>query len=243
MNPGVSPVWPIKRRSRQVSRSQTRNRKSIKPSFDALEGRKLLTFSAISYSIFPKATAMVGNQKAENGTEDTRTFLPGSLNRFGDAKKDLNGSTAMASAKIETTATSQTKDTVQSGTITVVKDDLNNTSVNGASVSSRAQTDFTYKFRSDKSFTFSESGSLYWTCNIPPLTTGNMGSIGIYNSNGALVAGSQLTVNNGRSTSFGAVSPLLPKGEYTIKLICNNNTAAANVSVANGSIQWSINSV
>ena len=80
-------MWPMKRQLSRVSSSETRSPKSIKPTVDALESRQLLSFSAITYSLFPKATAHVAGQEFSNGTEKRYTSLQANLDFRENAKK------------------------------------------------------------------------------------------------------------------------------------------------------------
>ena len=57
------------------------------------------------------------------------------------------------------------------------------------------------------------------------------------------MAGSDLSVSAGSTTPFGATSGTLPKGEYTIKLVCSNDTNITNMSTLRGTVNWSISTV
>ncbi len=68
-------MWLTKSQSRRVSRGKLRNRKSIKPNVDGLEERRLLSFSPVTYSIFPQATVTVAGKRYSNGNE-IRALVP-----------------------------------------------------------------------------------------------------------------------------------------------------------------------
>ena len=177
-------MWPMKRQLRQASRSETRNRKSIKPNVDGLEDRKLLSFSAITYSLLAKATATVGARTFPAGKERLHPFpgkKPLDYNETAE-NKHSNGTIAKSVASMQATAESQNGANFQSGTISVSNDDLNNTSVNKTSVSSRSPDRFDIQLqRASSRFTFTDSGFLKWTWNDPLRTTpGSLGSIAIY---------------------------------------------------------------
>ncbi len=44
----------------------------------------------------------------------------------------------------------------------------------------------------------------------------------------------------GTPSPFAAMSNTLPAGDYTIKLMCNNNTNIYNTSTLRGNVDWSI---
>ena len=235
-------MWPMKRQARHVVRSEIRDRKSIKLNVDRLEERALLSFFPMSYSIFPKATASVAGIEASNGQEYKSFSLPRMMDGFAETRKvHANGTSAFAFAKMEATASSRNNDNIHDGTIKVLNADLDVKVQKSTAARSHAQTNFTYRFNSTSNFTFKESASFLWTWNLQRTAPGALGSIGIYDDRtGARLAGSDLKVTKGTTTTFSAMSMRLPRGEYSIKLICANDTDVMNMSTLRGTVNWSI---
>ncbi len=235
-------MWPMKRQPKKVSRSEIRNRVSIKPKVDGLEDRKLLSFSTITYQLFPKATAIVAGKQDVKGEVKSEAFLRTPLDYNYTADEPRKNAKAHAFASMQATAYGRNGSNLQGGTIIVLNDDLNNTVVRNAATKSRAQTDFTYSFKSTSPFTFSCSGNFLWTWGIAAKKSGSLGSIEIHRggATGRVLAESRLDVNEGVSTAFVPLSSKLLAGDYTITLKCVNDTDATNTSTVNGTVNWSI---
>ena len=237
-------MWPMMSRSKQVSRGALRNRKSIKPSVDSLEERRLLSFSPISYSIFPQATVSVAGKEYSNGKSiDRKAELPLSMDGYANTESPAHpsGTSATASALMFATASTTSQGKVQSGTVTVSKDDLN-VVIRNSTASSRAQTNFTYNFKSDSNFIFRASGSFTWKWGVIRTQPGSLGNIAIYKGT-TLVKKTDLTVYAGTPSPFAVMSEPLKPGDYTIKLECANNTNIYNTSTLTGNVDWSVTTV